>query len=1028
VAQGFRALFHQPVVRRRVWVVVATGLVCAYALGVLSYVLATPEIGVRCAFTTEVHNFFPEFLYPTGQASLQIHDQIVQVGGRRVHSWTELMRQVQVLRHETPAEVPGLTADDLLAGRDPPGETYVRLDGHRLVRVGYLRPGAKEPNRVWCRLARSPVEALVPSVLWFFLKIGLFVVGALVLWKRPENRPAAVFFWLCILSFGAYMGGYHWWRIVTQPVLLVVFMVCAILLPAVTLHFYLVFPRPKSFLERQPRWTLLAIYGPPVSLFLLLLSGYLWVRMLLGGPAAGAVDWLLLHGILPVIYVCFVLAAVWYLASLACLVHSYRRAAGTTERNQVKWILFGAGAAVVPIGYSLYLAIWDRGRFGGGGATWPMFAASAIVTAAYTVAITRYRLMQLDQLVSSGVVYFLISLVAGLLYYGLVFAGVALVGSQVGGGPSLVQVVAVSTTALVLAVGLDLIRGRFKRALDRHFRREKFQLDRTLQHMSRAIDKLVDPPTLARRLLQTAAELLTVTRGAVYLRQGDPPLYQLTDALGAPPGLTELSSGCPLVEALREQGTAGPPPVPPLAAPAQRQLLFVGGEVAQALLHEGQLLGLLVLGPKEAGAYSVEEVQLLAAFAQLTVPALVSAEGRRTIETLGHDLQAKVEKIAEQQRRILALQSQLKNEADRETKSQGDKEKEAADIPVSASGGPAAVLAPAVAALPDGMVGSSPQVQRLMQLVRRVAVSPSVVLLRGESGTGKELLARALHENSPRADKPFIKVHCAALSPGLLESELFGHVKGAFTSAIRDKVGRFESADGGTLFLDEIGDISLEVQTKLLRVLEEMTFERVGSSETVRVDVRVIAATHQDLEALMRQGRFREDLFFRLNVLPVVLPPLREHVEDIPELVTHFLRLYAQRAGKEVPGIDDDALAALKAYGWPGNVRQLENAIERAVVIAEGPTVTTAELPPEVRAAAADRDAAEQEGAGELPLTGNGWHGDGLASLQAERERREREHLVRALAAAGGNKAEAARALGVARSTLVSKLKKYGLS
>jgi transcriptional regulator with GAF, ATPase, and Fis domain len=336
------------------------------------------------------------------------------------------------------------------------------------------------------------------------------------------------------------------------------------------------------------------------------------------------------------------------------------------------------------------------------------------------------------------------------------------------------------------------------------------------------------------------------------------------------------------------------------------------------------------------------------------------------------------------------------------------------------------------------MVGSSPQVQQLMHLVRRVAASPSAVLLRGESGTGKELLARALHENSPRAGKPFVKVHCAALSAGLLESELFGHVKGAFTSAIRDKVGRFESAHGGTLFLDEIGDINLEVQTKLLRVLEEMTFERVGSSEPVHVDVRVIAATHRNLEAMIADGWFREDLFFRLNVLPITLPPLRERVEDVAELAQHFLRVYGQRAGKDGMTLDDDALALLKAYPWPGNVRQLENAIERAVVIGERPVVTAAELPEEiVLAAAAGRagDAAAPDAAadgdGAWPPAAPGGTLPELASAlraeRSERERREREHLVRALAAAGGNKAEAARALGMARSTLISRLKKLGL-
>jgi transcriptional regulator with GAF, ATPase, and Fis domain len=312
-------------------------------------------------------------------------------------------------------------------------------------------------------------------------------------------------------------------------------------------------------------------------------------------------------------------------------------------------------------------------------------------------------------------------------------------------------------------------------------------------------------------------------------------------------------------------------------------------------------------------------------------------------------------------------------------------------------------------------------VRQLLHLVRKVAASPSAVLLRGESGTGKELLARALHEHSPRAGKPFVKVHCAALSAGLLESELFGHVKGAFTHAIRDKVGRFEAAHGGTLFLDEIGDVSLEVQTKLLRVLQEKAFERVGSSEPVQVDVRVVAATHQDLDALIRQGRFREDLYFRLNVISIHVPPLRDRVEDVPELAAHFLRVYGQRGGKADMQLDDDALALLKAHAWPGNVRELENVIERAVVVAEGPVVTARDLPPELW-----RDA-DAPGAGFEEET-NGAPAPAWYAERPERERREREHLVRALAAAGGNKAEAARALGMARSTLLSRLKRLGLS
>ncbi len=942
------ALATQRIARRRLAVVVAAGFVWCYALAVLGYVLVTPEIGIRCAFTLVVSHFDGEFLV-RDQEALHDGDVIVQVGNRRVANWSQLMRKIADLNHEPTELAPGVTPKDLRD--DSPavaGKTCLWLDGQRVVRVRYLRGG--EEQSVWLRLGPATAETLLPSVLWFFLKIGLFLVGAIVFWKRPEDRSAQQFFLLCICSFGAYIGGYHWWRIVTQPALLLVFMVSAMLLPAVSLHFYLVFPRPKEFLERSPRLSLAVLYGSPVLFLLILLSGYLRIQLQYLEVPAGSPPpdvGLQLAEMKYEILFYFGISLLYYLASLVSLLHSFRKAVDPTERNQVKWILFGAGAALVPIGYSVYLAFWEQTRFGGGAATWPMFLASLCVTAAFTVSITRYRLMQLDQLVSSGVVYFLISFIAGLVYYGLVFAATFVVGSQMGEGPSLVQALAVSTTAMVLMLAMNLLRGRVQKALDRHFRREKHQLDRTLHRMSQAIEQLVDPPALARRLLHTSADLLGVPRGAVYLRQGQPALYRLADALGGEPPLLELSSGCPLVEALANRGPVLARPRTTAPDPAQRQLAFIGGEVANALMHEGQLLGILLLGPKELAAYTAEDFNLLTAFAQITVLALVSAEGHRTIETLNRELQTKVEKIAEQQRRILALQNQLTNTSvDKGTRRQGDKGTKAT-VSSSAPLSPCP-LAPLSTEAEGAIIGSSPSVRQLMTLVRKVAASPSAVLLRGESGTGKELLAKAVHDNSPRAGKAFVKVHCAALSQTLLESELFGHVKGAFTNAIRDKVGRFEAAHGGTLFLDEIGDISLDVQTKLLRVLQEMTFERVGSSDPVQVDVRIIAATHQDLEELIRRGRFREDLFYRLNVFPITVPRLRERVEDIPELSLHFLRLYSQRSAKEMTGIDDDAMARLKGYSWPGNIRQLENVIERAVVIAEGTVVMVDDLPAEL--------------------------------------------------------------------------------
>ena len=1012
------AAWRQPTARHRLLIVVVALLVCSYALGVLAYVVATPEIGVQGAFKPVVNHFYPQFLDPPEprQAPLLVGDTVVAVAGHRVENWPEILRRVEHLPDE-PAPSGDETALAEAVHDGATGPTHLLIDGRHVVRVDYHR--VHDPDgmvrSVWLRVGQTPMVTLVPSVLWLLLKIGLFSVGVLVFWNRPTDGAAAQFFVLCVVSLGAFVGGYHWARIVTQPVLLIVFMACAMLLPPVTLHFYLVFPRTKRVLERRPRWVLTLLYGPAVAFLLLMLWAYLRLRWLYpagasDSPYPEAVD-LTLKEILWEIYLYFPVAGLWYLASIVALVHSFFVASNAVERNQVKCILIGAAVALAPIGYSFYLAFFEQEKFGGGAATWPMFAASVCLTVAFTISITRYRLMQLDQLLSSGVVYFLLSSLAGLVYYALAFLALFLVNSRGGEGPSLTQALLVSGTALLLLTALDLVRGRLKSVLDRHFRREKHQLDRTWRRMSEAIEQLVDSPTLARRLLQTSAELLGTAGGAVYLRQGDPPLYRLTHALGPAPELTELSPGCPLIEAVREQGSATAH-LRPASDPARRQLLFLKGEIALGLLHEGELLGLLVLGPKETGAYTPEDLNLLTAFVQITALALVSTEGHRTIDGLNRELQAKVEKIAEQHRRIAALQSQL----------------------AGGQAPAAAVVAPPVSA--DGLVGSSPQVRQLLHLVRKVAATPSAVLLRGESGTGKGLLAQAIHDNSPRAGKPFIKVHCSDLAPSLLESELFGHVKGAFTNAIRDKEGRFEAADGGTLFLDEIGDVAPEVQIKLLRVLQEMTFERVGSSEPVKVDVRVVAATHRDLEALIRAGRFREDLYYRLNVLPIIVPPLRERAEDAPELTLHFLRFYGLRAGKPDLQIDDDALALLKGHPWPGNVRQLENAIEHAVAFAEGTVVTVADLPPEVRvtAEAAEENVAERikrlDGA--FAPAHSGYDGRGPASLfqaeQMERGRRERELLVRALSAADGNKAEAARALGVARSTLLSRLKRLGLS
>jgi DNA-binding NtrC family response regulator len=331
------------------------------------------------------------------------------------------------------------------------------------------------------------------------------------------------------------------------------------------------------------------------------------------------------------------------------------------------------------------------------------------------------------------------------------------------------------------------------------------------------------------------------------------------------------------------------------------------------------------------------------------------------------------------------------------------------------------------------IIGSGPAMQKVYGLTRQVARSNASVLLLGETGTGKELVAKAIHQLSPRGTGPFVRVNCGALAENLLESELFGHVRGAFTGAIENRTGRFEAAHTGTVFLDEINSTTPKLQVKLLRVLQEHEFERVGDTQTIRVNTRVIAASNRDLLEEVEAGRFREDLYYRLNVVTIYLPPLRERREDIPELIGHFLRIYNEENNRHVPHIDPRAIEHLQAYDWPGNVRELQNYIERAVVLAPGDEITCELLPEAVLGRKRPRIGRHRPGdlealASELVEQGLSAAGSGEADLYARIVSRvERELIAQVMAACENVQVQAAARLGINRNTLHKKLEEYGL-
>lgn len=938
-------------------------------------------------------------------------DRLVSVARSPVGSFRDFTAALAELRsvpREPEIEVP-VSSDSLATMGDllPP---VVRRGGRRWVEVELERvsaAGMSERHKTRLLVHPLPPFDLGLSILWFALQLGIFALAALSYWKRPFDRGARLFFAMCAVTLGAFVGGFHWWLIASSVWLSVPLVICGVLLPVVTLHFFLVYPESKGRLSPEGLWGVLALYALPVGALVWLVG-----LTMSTSPSFGPVDVERARQLLGMLETglrgYFVCAGVYFAATLAALVNSAATVRNPLQQTQVRWIVWAAIGATLPVGYALYLACVDEPSFALGQASIPMFMASLLFMLAYAVGIARYKLMVVDELLSRGMVYFLVNSLVAALFAGCVVATTLLGMSRGAGTPDGGRSWPVLAVVTCAVIALTWLRGRLQGWFDRRFFREKYPLDGALQRINQALGRTVEPELLAERLLASCRDALHVEHGAVYLRDPQTSEFQLVATEGLQTGKWNWPTDQELLRALQEDSSGTGTDV----SAAQRVLRALNIQLVHALAGEGETRGLVLLGPKRSGGeFTAEDLAFLTALGQITGVALYAARIQVMVSRLNDDVARKQEKLDEQQRLVRMLQEEL-----------------AARNRIETTAEPGTFRH-------DRIKGSSPSVTSLMETVRKVAVSDATVLIRGESGTGKELLARTLHDNSPRRNGPMVSVHCGALSAGLLESELFGHVKGAFTGAVSDRQGRFELAHGGTLFLDEIGDISMETQIKLLRVLQERTFEPVGGNRSIEVDVRVVAATHQNLEQLIRQGKFREDLFYRLNVITLTSPPLREREDDIFELAMFFLSREAARSGKPVTTFDDEAMLALRGYSWPGNIRQLENVIERAVVLSEGSLVRLTDLPVELTRLGTEEPALRRKPRRSL-VNRRGETREvesAVARLheaegsRPESDGAEREILLEALREAGGNKSRAARLLGMPRSTLFSKLAKHGL-
>lgn len=900
------------------------------------------------------------------RAGLQVGDQIRAIGGDTIESFIDLLKALKKERgmgEEISMEV---------------------LRGNDLVSFSLVAP-SKGPSRF---AQISLFEAL----------FGIFL-ATFVLLKKPHRREAIVFYLLVLVSSITVVGAVNGIFLVDLPPLPYVWIALFPFSLPLLAHFLITFLKDKGI---STEWySYLLLYLPPSILSLIYAVTYFHY---LQAPQEGLNDAAILQRLIDnSLYTYIFWTGYWILFSIL-LVVSYNRAKTVREKKQFGWILMGGGLSLAfPIAALVQAITQGPSSFFYSGMPISVLATSFILSVCLAFSIFRYRLMDIDLFFSRGVVYLLV----GGIVIGLYFALVSLLSwtfHEVRGNPSHITLIVVT---LLIATLVSPIEKGIRHFVDRRFYRDRYRSQQVLQALNEKLTTLLKQEELLESVGETLNKAFPISHVAIFTRSTidgsfDQSYPKVPDGTPPPnPGLlipgVLIETRKPIVRFKVENEEPNPEgPKSPLLQHLER----LNAELVIPLFYEKRLLGWIVLGEKRfRDLYSSEEMTLLSTLANEVAIALQNAsayealkDSHRKIEELNKTLQEKVKTIESQKNQILTLQEELLKEnviLKEEIREQSNF---------------------------DEIIGSAPSMQSILKRIEKVAATNSSVLIRGESGTGKELIARAIHYHSPRKEKPFIKVNCAALSPGVLESELFGHERGAFTGAFTRKEGRFELADGGTLFLDEIGDIPLDTQIRLLRVLQEKEFERVGGKQTIKADVRVVAATHQDLETKIARGEFREDLFYRLNVISLEIPPLRERRGDIYPLVLHFMKKYNRETKKGFCQIEDAALEYLQSYSWPGNVRELENVIERAIVLGEGEILRKDDFVGSLR---------HPKGVPSIDLFDE--CENGAASLEERMRGLEKKMVEEALRKAEGNKTKAAKRLGMNRTTFLYKLKALGL-